>query len=226
MIYRAICGFTLIGISLLTFGAPAQATTFTFAYEGVINSIFGSTGSIGATMATFNGKTLRFEYSFNSTDMGNPDTASNPNLGIYSFTSFTATLEGNVYTDTTGGPLRVFNDAGADSYDVQAVAPSLSGPLIAGPLHIGSGLLQAQDLSESVFTNDGLPTTPIDPTKFDLFFIQLRFVDLANGGFGVVRAENNVTLTSVPIPSTLLLFGFSFAGFAAWRRRAEKIDKD
>ena len=32
--------------------------------------------------------------------------------------------------------------------------------------------------------------------------------------------------TGVPIPSTLLLFGLGFAGFAVWRHRAEKIEKN
>ena len=46
-------------------------------------------------------------------------------------------------------------------------------------------------------------------------------VGIDNVDFDVIQITN-----SVPIPSTLLIFGLGFAGFAAWRYRMEKINKN
>ena len=64
----------------------------------------------------------------------------------------------------------------------------------------------------------------LPPLTGGLVFDSSIFDDVSNNQ-QVLRLTVNQS-TTVPIPSTLLIFGLGFAGFVAWRYRAEKIDKN
>lgn len=211
-----LAGLAAVGISV---GATAShaAPLLTFAYEGTVNSTNG-----GAAFDAFLGETLRFEYEF---DGAAPDlNPGDPNRGFYDISALNISVGSNIYNAVTGFIIVLDNVAGADVYDVANF--SITGPNVGGQESDGS-FLDILDSTQSIFSDDTLPTTPPNPAAFASGFGALS-LDFRSGGFiRVDGAENIVDVTrdssstDIPEPATLSLLAIGLAGIGlvAWRRR-------
>ncbi|ULA61511.1 MAG: hypothetical protein LZF60_340051 [Nitrospira sp.] len=206
---------------LLWMGAPAvsaEAAPVTFRFTGEITSV---TPALGAARGFNSGQSFSGFYTFEGTS---PDSSPSPSTGNYrGLTSFGINMAGQVIvpaqasTNPSNG-IRVFNNEGAiqDRYSLSAFG---SGPEVAG-WQFRQVSMDLLDPSQSVFSNDTLPSTPPSLSSFAQRSANFAFTNRdALGNFlGFGSVEGRLTsLSLVPIPPAFLLFGTGVTLLAALR---------
>lgn len=117
------------------------------------------------------------------------------------------------------------NQAYVVSASVQNVVPS--GPIVDGADYYARDLfLNLTKPSTTVFTSDALQATPPDPGVFSLFNAatnpngQFRLVlQSSHGDHSLIGNLTSLTLSAVPVPAALYLFGTGVVGMAVLARR-------
>lgn len=190
---------------------PAVAGLVTFNFTGAV-------GDVNKTLfpALNSGQTLSGSFTF---DDATSD--SNGSLGVGRYNNTITALSVNVgpFAGTLGAGnnfIKIGNGS-TDSYEVRA---PLTGAPVQGhdPLYFRVLL---RDPSGSVFGTDSLPTTAPSLSSFASDRFRLVF----ENGAGVARVKGNLTsLTAVPLPPAVILFGAGLIalvglGAGSWRKR-------
>ena len=194
---------------LLSFSFPtaSKAESITFLFSGFITGIVDQT-----LLPTIGGNTpFTGKYSFESTA---PDQRSLPTQGEYIFGSpfsLTVNIDGLSFTqDLT--KIIVFNDlpSGAGSFlDRYYIRADGATPSEFTELTLD----ERRSTPPSFLQNDSLPLNPPDLSLVNVF-PNFQFFTEGLGFGGTIDS-----VTAIPEPSTLFLFGTGLAGLAAWRYR-------
>ena len=187
---------------------------------------FNFTGAVGdVNKALFpalnSGQTLMGSFSYN-TDLAT-DSNGSGNIGRYNDAVISVSLNLGSFAWTLGSEspsnnnfVRIVNSS-TDTFDVRT---PLTGSLVGSyePLYFRVTL---KDPSGSVFGDDSLPTTAPSLSSF----ASDRFRIVFENGNGVARVRGNLTsLTAVPLPPAVILFGAGLIalvglGAGSWRKR-------
>ena len=208
----------------------SHAASVTFAYEGMVNA-----GVRTTTLADFSlldaltGEKMRFAFSF---DREAIDADRSPMVGQYPLRRVVITVGPYTFSGE-GGRIGIFDDGGlSNSGDSFAVFPEkLMGPQVGDFSVSESGGLRLRFWDEriatvlglppprnDIFFNDHLPDSPPNPEDFTSTQISLGF----GGGsdrisFAILEAKDNITLSPVPLPSSLVLFSSGLLGLGGLR---------
>lgn len=193
------------------FAGAAHAALVTFSFEGNVNAVGTPISSDFHVGDTFQGS-----YSFNSLT---PDRDSRSNVGAYTLANGMFTVSGKSYVmgGGTAGGIRIVSNASPgfrESYvvDFTAVGPS------AGNGNYIPGAFALSLEGRNHFLNDSLPLTP--PSLSGLAGNDISFrLNFISGGARFVGGEiTSLSLTAVPLPGAVLLFGSGLLGLAAFGR--------
>ena len=216
------CGLLFMG----SFGNPTEAAPVTFYFAGEITNV---TTTLGTARGFNPGQPFFGAYTF---DTATPDVASSPSTGIYrGLTSFSVNIAGQAIVPSqqpTGlsDGIFVFNNEAAiqDRYSVSGLG---TGPEVAGWRFRQMNVFLV-DPSQSVFSDDALPSTPPSLSAFAQRSANFAFTNrdaLGNVlGFGSVNGRFT-SLSLVPIPPTLVLFGTGVSVLVALRAVGRRLDK-
>ena len=210
----------ILAITLFLFSSFSHATLLTFKASGEITSA-PRTGAITA------GDLFDIYYTFDSTS---PDTNPSETRGDYELHSID--LKINTYNAETrngiSGLITVDNSGiiGArDHYTLNSSSPfgfySHAAPLI-GDRELIAIVIQYMDTDATVFSSDALPLTPLDINNFESAQLDLLFSNdwQYNVAFDALRVYGEISsITKVPEPATLALFGLGLAGLGLARRK-------
>ena len=165
-------------------------------------------------------------------------------LSLVSVSPIQATLIGDTF-DTTGS---IHTESGIEivestaevnlleSWTINVEASSIEIIRTAGAEEFGDGSNQAfaglewVDMPTGKITGFTLTTNVPDLIDSDIAFTDNNLtIDLGNTNWDANKGENTAVIQlqtshTVSIPSTLIFFGLGFAGFVAWRYRAEKTE--
>jgi hypothetical protein len=208
--------------------ASATAVPLTFIYEGLIDSILVPTAYESA-FNPFLGKTIRVEYTFESTT---PDSDPHTSYGEYldAITGITMTLGAVVYS-ASFGHIGISNDIGVDQYGfvVFGVFDGMTGPSVGG-LFPERFSLALQDGTSTFFSSDTLPTMQPDPSAFPfLGGMSFLFSDPADpiylGGTEFVQlSSNNLYVVPEPASASLLAAGLATLAIRVRRRTRRRVE--
>ena len=203
-------GGSCLALCLLVSGV-AQASLVTFRFEGVtFSTIPSQLNPPIVPNAPFSGF-----YTFESDKVINPDLLTGSSqIGRYLITGLSINLAGKTYslgTPTPGsflGVIDVTNSTGPDSYAVRTT--NLTGDAINGSGLVLRQLQFSYSLTD-MFDSDALPLVPppLPTGPFGRPQISLSFI---GGGTGVGTGGTLTSLTAVPLPGALLLFGSGLLG--------------
>ncbi len=223
-IVAVTCALLCGGLSI----PSADSAAVTFHFTGEITAV---TPTLGSAKGFSSGQTFVGAYTFDTTT---PDAVSSPSTGAYSgLTSFSVNMAGQaiVPTQPSTNPsngIFVLNNERAiqDRYSLSAFG--------TGPESTGWQFRQMRidliDPSQSVFSNDSLPTSPPSLSSFAQRPASFAFTNRdASGNFlGFGSVDGKLTsLSLVPIPPAALLFGSGMMLLAAFNiigRREHKPD--
>ena len=208
MLLRLVVGTVCAVLWLESGVVPVRAAPVTFYFSGEITTV---TATLGTARGFNPGQPFFGAYTF---DAATPDVASSPSTGIYrGLTSFSVTIAGQAIvppqqpTGLSDG-IFVFNNEAAiqDRYSVSGLG---TGPEVAGWRFRQMNVLLV-DPSQSVFSDDALPSTPPSLSAFAERSANFAFTNrdaLGNVlGFGSVNGRFT-SLSLVPVPPTVFLFG-------------------
>ncbi len=216
--YGSAAALTL-SMSLGLGSGIAQAATITFAYEGIIDFAAG-----GAAFDAFLGETLRIEYTFDDTAMGNVDLNASSSAGGYTLSTYTATVGSNSYNGvgSSSSDISVTDDTfsnGSSFFDRYLVTPDGVGPVgpAIGGLAFRGARIEFLDSTMTAITGDGLPLIQPDPSAFDALLLRISFDD--NDDFEGRLSASIVTVSAVPVPAAAWLFGSGLLAMLGLARR-------
>jgi hypothetical protein len=197
---------------------PAVAGIVTFNFKGAVGNV--STPLFSALNAS---DTIEGSFTYN-TD-GAIDSNDSPNIGRYNdvITLMNVNLGSFAWTLGSESPgnnnfIRIVNSS-TDTFDVRA---PLTGSLVGSyePLYFRLAL---RDPSGSVFGDTSLPELTNAPSLSS--FASDRFRIVFENGSGIAKVRGNLTsLTAVPLPPAVILFGAGLIalvglGAGSWRKR-------
>jgi hypothetical protein len=192
----------------------AHAALVTFHFEGNVTAISPVLSSDFSLSDQFRGS-----YSFDSFA---PDLDPLARSGGYRLANASLTLGGKTYSiGTLGGAIGVVLDDGVTHSPSYNMVTTLAGPNIGWLFPDGMTLTVA---GNNLLTDDALPLTP--PSLSNLNINSIRFVmggfNPANGlldNGAVLGHITSLSLTAVPLPGAVFLFGSGVLGLAAFGRR-------
>ena len=206
-----------LSMSLGLGSGVAQAATITFAYEGIIDFAIG-----GAAFDAFLGETLRIEYTFDDTAMGNVDLIASSSSGGYTLSTYTATVGGNSYNGVGNAFSSIFvNDDlfdglnVVDRYLVTLNSAGAVGPAIGG-LAFDGARIEFKDSTMTAITGDGLPVIQPDPSAFDALLLRIIFGEEGELSASIVTIS---AVSAVPVPAAVWLFGSGLLAMLGLARR-------
>ena len=217
---RAVCvmfafaASMLLGMTIAV--TPANAALITFNFTGTVTGV----GSQLGTTTFSNGQTLSGSYTFNS---ATADSNGGPTIGTYNGTISNLVVNIGSYNATLGAgsnSIDVKNLPMSDSYTMQA---PFTGSTVNGRTPVSFGI-DLTDPTHTAFSNDHLPTTPPSLASFATDTFRLVF----NGGpTGTVIGTLN-SLTAVPLPAAVILFGAGLIalvglGAGSWRQKRHSL---
>lgn len=176
---------------------PASAVTIQYSFTGnvtQVNNQLTSAFSLSPSSSAMSGL-----MTVNTTDTN----ILNANLGSYTITNFTMNIEGYSATIGTSGTVEIRNGPpGTDQFNVTMNAPN--GPIVNS---LAPRLFEIQLRGpNSIFTSDALP--PSSPTIASFTNQNLWRLVFGAGNRAVSGVITTVTaMTTVPVPSTAILFG-------------------
>ena len=197
---------------------PAVAGIVTFNFTGAVSHV--STPLFPALNAS---DTLSGSFTYD-TDVAT-DSNGSPNIGRYNDAITLLNVNVGSFAGTLGSEsagnnnfIRIVNSS-TDTFDVRA---PLIGSLVGAyePLYFRMTL---RDPSGLVFVNDSLPTLTNAPSLSS--FASDRFRIIFENGNGIAKVRGNLTsLTAVPLPPAVILFGAGLIalvglGAGSWRKR-------
>jgi hypothetical protein len=212
---------TVLSSVALTVAFASQATPVSYSFSGVVtDSFLPSTFALGSS---FNGT-----FSFDSAAI---DSNANPSAGYYSNGfSITANVGGITYSNLPNvGGVSVWNGlSNLDRFDANAQG-TIGIPSISSTSTIPSTapfVVRAvfDDPTQSAFSSDALPTSPLNLGNFANDVFQLSFYQGVSQ-VNVIGKINSLQLISpVPEPETyaMLLAGLGLVGAALKRRKAKQ----
>ncbi len=242
--YRTVTAISLVGLIILGFGTQAHAVPLTFAYEGTVSHV-----PERPPFTMFQGETLRVEFTFESsssvTEIIDFFPSARPPFFLYgnAISSLVVTIGGNQYFADTGDifigdNIRVTSTISSNGDNYIFRSAPLTGP------EVGDTLVDRFSLnligSTNTFSGNALPTKQPDPNDFNLpkegdpndfslpkidNQISLRFCCDPSTGYSESVLANKIQITSVstiPEPSTMLLFGSGLFSLLAWRMKRGK----
>ena len=197
---------------------PASAAPVTFNFAGTVTSV-GS--SLGASPFGSGPILLSGSYTFTPPT---PNTGTGSPIATYNNTISNLTFQLGTYSNTPGtitpNSIIVANNfLGGDAY---LVASRFSGPAVNGrnPLAFEIDLLG----NSNAFANNSLPTTPPSLSSFTTQTFRILFT----GGGHTLVLGTLTSLTAVPLPTAILLFGAGLValvglGAGSWRQRKSRL---
>jgi hypothetical protein len=239
-------GFFLLGLVTLTWPATVAAHSITFDFTGTVAA--ASPHSLGGIftvpIASYSPSTISGSFTFEA-DVA--DSNGSGTIGHYNGTienlsfSVTKPITGDAYQfglDLSGSSGRPVQNSIAVNADGTAVnqsyvlSASVQNVLPAGPIVDGGDYFAREFFisllrpSSSVFATDVLPEAPPSLSPFSLYSNltnldgQFRLVFSSNhGDHALIGNLTSLTVSAVPVPAAVYLFGTGIIGLAAMARR-------
>ncbi len=198
--HLVLAGMAFIVILYGSITPIAQASLVTFRFDGeLIDPLPSQLNPPLSPGTSFSGT-----YSFESTT---PDQNPDPSFGSYVISHYSITLLGRTYSyPLTGDVGTISVGQGNSFYQVSTLPQILSGPKINGLVLESSGIFGG-----GLFTSDALPLTP--PSLSGFLFPSPRVDMIFYGPTNSVEILGTLSsLTMVPLPGALLLFGSGLLG--------------
>ena len=200
---------------------PATAASIQYSFTGNVNHVHSLLSSEFNTSQSMSG----------SMTVDNGDTNSNTSIGNYPIipviTNFSLNIGGYTATMGTSGQVEIRNGLpGLDRLNVTVNAPNGSNVNFLAPRLFDIQLRAPGGGSGSVFNSDALPTTVPSISSFSNFN-RWRLIFGPDGDGKVVRGEI-ISLTAVPLPAAVILFGAGLValvglGAGSWRQKKNTI---
>jgi hypothetical protein len=206
-------GLGVVMGGLLWGGLPANQAVAAF-----YPVTFNFTGTVNQNLGTV---PLSGSFTFNPDPAVNPDSNPSPDTGKYNNAITALSVHvGTFFTGVLGTPspgnnfIKIVNTPSLDAFNVRA-------PLSGNPGEHNFFTIKLKDTSGTVFSNDHLPTTAPSLSSFTKDSYRVVFED-ANGKVKI--SGSLLTLTSVPLPTSVILFGAGLIalvglGAGSWRQR-------
>ncbi len=222
-----VWGLLTLGVS----GTPATAAPVTFQFAGHLTEVDPTiTTASGFTV----GHTFTGSYTFESTAPELPSEISNPRVGAYEYsvTNVSAKIGTQivVMSQQPGfSTIVVLDNAyqssfGNDFVDQYGMSARVNAT-VATPWHVESFSVILNEGSSITFENDSLPT---HPPSLGSFGTRQAFFNFFTGTTTISAYGQLASLTAVPIPAAVLLFGTSLTaliglGAGSWRRKQIRV---
>ncbi len=239
-------GFVFLGLVALTGPATAVAHSVTFDFTGTF--VAADPHSLGGIftvpIASYPASRISGSFTFNGETA---DSNGSGTIGQYDETiqslsfSVTKPITGDAYqfgldlSGSSGRPIQNLIVVNADStavnqsYVLSASVRNLvpNGPIVDGIEHNAIAFfINLLKPSSSVFSTDALPQTPPALSPFSLYSNltnrdgQFRLVFASSDGdHTIIGNLTSLTVSAVPVPAAVYLFGTGLIGLAAMARR-------
>ncbi len=192
---------------------PASTITGSFTFDSNVPDSNGS-GTIGL----YNGAIQSLSFS-----VAKPITADAYQFGLDLSGSSGRTVQNAIAVNASGATL---NQSYVLSASVQNHVPA--GPIVDGDNFFAREFfINLASPSSSVFATDALPETPPDSTLFGLYSaatnphgqFRVVFSSGSHGDYTIIGNLASLSVSAVPIPAAVYLFGSGLAAVAAFARR-------
>lgn len=236
----------LVVVGLIGSIRPTTAHSVTFDFSGTVVTADPSSlgGIFTVPILSYPASTIAGSFTF---DADAPDSDGSGTIGLYSGAiqslsfSVTKPITADTYqfgldlSGSSGRPVQnaiAVNAHGTTANQSYVLSASVANETPAGPIVDGGDYFAREfsinliNPSVSVFTTDALPETPPDRNLFSLYSAvtnpngQFRLVFAgSHGDHTIIGNLTSLSVSAVPIPAALYLFGSGLAAIAAFVRR-------
>ena len=222
-----VWGLLSLGIS----GTPATAAPVTFQFAGYLSEVDPTiTTATGFTV----GHTFTGSYTFESTAPELPSQIPNPRIGVYDYsvTNVTARIGTQIVVmpqQPGFSTIVVFDNAyqsslSNDFVDQYGMSARVNAAVVT-PWHLESFGVFLNEGSSITFDNDSLPT---HPPSLGSFGTRQAFFNFFTGTTTISAYGQLTSLTAVPVPAAILLFGTGLTALIGlragnWRREQIRV---